>query len=162
MTLTPIDFTGQVQTAGLCTNDVHSKSFYLFAWMLPNWYSGQRSNSILSVVYSIYFDPLLDNCKTTCSYTGWLERVDCIYCMLFGSQDQVKILVFISALSAQYFIKHLLNNYQTWYRGCQLRVDNSLYICNPSELCTRGHLCFLSISCYYFIVLFDSIEVQVY
>ena len=63
-------------------------------------------------------------------------REDYSYCLL-GHKVNVKLLVFISALSAQNFKNHLLDIYQTWYSGCHERVDYSLYICNPIEFCTR-------------------------
>ena len=68
--------------------------------------------------------------------------------VLFGSQGQVKLTVFISALSVHYFMNHLHNNFQTWYSCCQLESDNSLYICIPFEFCTgkgRGIFMFLYI-----------------
>ena len=59
---------------------------------------------IPSVIYSISYDPLHDGYQSC--YTGWL-REDYPYCVS-GHRVKVKLLV----LSAQYFMKHLLDHYQ--------------------------------------------------
>ena len=122
---------GLGQTAGLCTNDFRSTSFDSFAWKLANlvqwmplqsrysllifWLQCQRSRSnCWSASYSISHDPLFDG--QTC-YLGWLLWEDYPYWSL-GHKVKVKLLIFISALFVQYFLNHLLDNYQTWYSGC--------------------------------------------
>ena len=44
---------------------------------------------------------------------------------------KVKLLVFISALSTQYIMNHLPDNYQTWYSGCHYRVDSFIVCIQP-------------------------------
>ena len=47
---------------------------------------------------------------------GFREKI--IPIDLLGHKVKVRVLVFISALSTQYYMNHLLDNDQTWYNGC--------------------------------------------
>ena len=54
---------------------------------------------------------------------------------------KVKLLVFISALSAQYFMNHLLDNYQTLYKGCLRKWIMHYVFATLLNFAPGEHLC---------------------
>ena len=68
---------------------------------------------ILIILWS--YEPLHASYQTY--NTGWLKREGYPYGFM-GRKVKVTILVFKSALSTQYFMNHLLDDYQSWYSGC--------------------------------------------
>lgn len=49
----------------------------------------------------------------------WVGQITCIYIHI----HVCAVLILSQVLSAQYFMTHLLESYQTWFSGCIMRVD---------------------------------------
>ena len=77
-------------------------------------------------------------------------REKIVHIAFWGHKVNVKPLVFITALSTQLFMNHLLDNYQTWYSGSQWRVHNSLYIKTLLNFAPGGHRFLLSLTSFSF------------